>query len=143
MPCPWQLQVYLCGCLPNLPLEACGLCPARLPGFGGGWGRVQILRIMKDSRVGTYALVGMALVLQLKTGALAAMAAAQVGSGRRAWLAGAAGKGRRDCKRTLESLVLFVVRHGTCLLAWTMASARVAVATACVVACRALDGQGT
>lgn len=55
-----------------------------LPGFGGGWGRVQILRIMKDSRVGTYALVGMALVLQLKTGALAALAAAQVGRGWRA-----------------------------------------------------------
>ncbi|KXZ55222.1 hypothetical protein GPECTOR_3g364 [Gonium pectorale] len=43
-------------------------------GFGGGWGRAQILRIMKDSRVGTYALVGTALALQLKTAALAALA---------------------------------------------------------------------
>mgnify|MGYP001807063661 CR=1 FL=1 len=45
-------------------------------GFGGGWGRNQILRIMKDSRVGTYALVGTALALQLKTSGLAAIAAA-------------------------------------------------------------------
>ncbi|PNH03985.1 Cobalamin synthase [Tetrabaena socialis] len=44
-------------------------------GFGGGWGRAQILRIMKDSRVGTYALVGTALTLQLKAAALAALAA--------------------------------------------------------------------
>lgn len=35
-------------------------------GFGGGWGRAQILRIMKDSRVGTYALVGTSLTLWLK-----------------------------------------------------------------------------
>lgn len=34
--------------------------------FGGGWGRAQILRIMKDTRVGTYALVGMVLVLAMK-----------------------------------------------------------------------------
>lgn len=35
-------------------------------GFGGGWGRSQILRIMKDSRVGTYALVGMVVALSIK-----------------------------------------------------------------------------
>lgn len=35
--------------------------------FGGGWGRAQILRILKDTRVGTYALVGMVLVLAMKT----------------------------------------------------------------------------
>lgn len=36
----------------------------------------QILRIMKDSRCGTYALVGMGLVLHLKLHAIAAIAAA-------------------------------------------------------------------
>jgi adenosylcobinamide-GDP ribazoletransferase len=35
-------------------------------GFGGGWGKSQILRIMKDSRIGTYALVGMVVVMTMK-----------------------------------------------------------------------------
>ena len=35
-------------------------------GFGGGWGKSQILRIMKDSRIGTYALVGMTVILSIK-----------------------------------------------------------------------------
>jgi len=37
-----------------------------LDAFGGGWGRAQILRIMKDTRVGTYALVGMVLIMSMK-----------------------------------------------------------------------------
>lgn len=44
-------------------------------GFGGGWTREKILEIMKDSRVGTYAAVGLILILGLKaalTGAIAA-----------------------------------------------------------------------
>ena len=49
-------------------------------GFGGGWGKSQILRIMKDSRIGTYALVGMALVLHQKLHALAALPLVEVGS---------------------------------------------------------------
>ncbi len=35
-------------------------------GFGGGWTREKILEIMKDSRVGTYASVGLILILGLK-----------------------------------------------------------------------------
>ncbi len=35
-------------------------------GFGGGWGREQILGIMKDSRIGTYGTVGLVLMLALK-----------------------------------------------------------------------------
>jgi adenosylcobinamide-GDP ribazoletransferase len=42
-----------------------------IDGFGGGWGRAQILRIMKDSRVGTYGCVGMILAELLKVEALA------------------------------------------------------------------------
>ncbi|MDO9214242.1 MAG: adenosylcobinamide-GDP ribazoletransferase [Methylococcales bacterium] len=34
--------------------------------FGGGYGKAQILIIMKDSRVGSYALVGLVLLLALK-----------------------------------------------------------------------------
>src|SRR3954462_1632600 len=39
-------------------------------GFGGGWSREQVLAIMKDSRVGSYALVGVTLALALKFAAL-------------------------------------------------------------------------
>lgn len=35
-------------------------------GFGGGWKKEDILRIMKDSRVGTYGVVGLCSVLALK-----------------------------------------------------------------------------
>ena len=39
-------------------------------GFGGGWTKTQILEIMKDSRVGTYAVVGLILLFFLKIAAL-------------------------------------------------------------------------
>lgn len=42
-------------------------------GFGGGWTRDKILEIMKDSRVGTYAAVGLILILGLKFALTAAM----------------------------------------------------------------------
>jgi adenosylcobinamide-GDP ribazoletransferase len=45
-------------------------------GFGGGWTREQVLAIMKDSRVGAYALVGMLLTLAAKVAALSAIALA-------------------------------------------------------------------
>lgn len=35
-------------------------------GFGGGWTKPQVLTIMKDSRVGTYATVGLVSILALK-----------------------------------------------------------------------------
>jgi len=42
-------------------------------GFGGGWDRAQVLAIMKDSRVGAYGAIGVALALALRLGALAAL----------------------------------------------------------------------
>jgi adenosylcobinamide-GDP ribazoletransferase len=39
-------------------------------GFGGGWTKGKILEIMKDSRVGTYGVVGLGLLLALKWAAL-------------------------------------------------------------------------
>ncbi len=39
-------------------------------GFGGGWQKEQVLTIMKDSRVGTYAVVSLVLLLGLKFFAL-------------------------------------------------------------------------
>lgn len=42
-------------------------------GLGGGWDKQTILTIMKDSRVGTYGLVGLGAVLALKYAALANM----------------------------------------------------------------------
>jgi adenosylcobinamide-GDP ribazoletransferase len=35
-------------------------------GFGGGWTKEKILEIMKDSRVGTYAVIGVILLFALK-----------------------------------------------------------------------------
>jgi len=35
-------------------------------GFGGGWTKESILRIMKDSRIGTYGVVGLCSVLAIK-----------------------------------------------------------------------------
>jgi adenosylcobinamide-GDP ribazoletransferase len=46
-------------------------------GFGGGWSRDQVLAIMKDSRVGSYALVGVTLTLAVKFAALHALSASQ------------------------------------------------------------------
>ncbi|PIY11017.1 MAG: adenosylcobinamide-GDP ribazoletransferase [Flexibacter sp. CG_4_10_14_3_um_filter_32_15] len=39
-------------------------------GFGGGWDKLKILEIMKDSRIGAYGMIGMALLLLLKYTAL-------------------------------------------------------------------------
>jgi adenosylcobinamide-GDP ribazoletransferase len=39
-------------------------------GFGGGWTKLKILDIMKDSRVGTFGLVGLSLTLATKFAAL-------------------------------------------------------------------------
>ncbi|GAA4467191.1 adenosylcobinamide-GDP ribazoletransferase [Nibrella saemangeumensis] len=42
-------------------------------GFGGGWTQTQILTIMKDSRLGTYGMVGLGLLLAVKFFALKAI----------------------------------------------------------------------
>ncbi|MEM6262470.1 MAG: adenosylcobinamide-GDP ribazoletransferase [Bacteroidota bacterium] len=42
-------------------------------GFGGGWSKTQILSIMKDSRVGTYAVAGLVLLFALKIFTLVAL----------------------------------------------------------------------
>ncbi|HCL27276.1 MAG TPA: adenosylcobinamide-GDP ribazoletransferase, partial [Candidatus Latescibacteria bacterium] len=39
-------------------------------GFGGDWSKEDILRIMKDSRLGAYGVIGILLVLLLKYNAL-------------------------------------------------------------------------
>lgn len=45
-----------------------------LDGLGGGWTREEVLRIMKDSRIGSYGAIGLALVLLLKFEALVQLA---------------------------------------------------------------------
>jgi len=47
-------------------------------GFGGGWTKAQILAIMKDSRLGTYGVTGITLILLLKFSALQAIPAEMV-----------------------------------------------------------------
>jgi adenosylcobinamide-GDP ribazoletransferase len=44
--------------------------------FGGGWGKDHILRIMKDSRIGTYGVVGLGFALAVKFAALNTLASA-------------------------------------------------------------------
>jgi adenosylcobinamide-GDP ribazoletransferase len=39
-------------------------------GFGGGWEKAQVLAIMKDSRIGSYAALGVGLILLTKWSAL-------------------------------------------------------------------------
>ena len=39
-------------------------------GFGGGWDKAQVLTIMKDSRIGSYAALGVGLILLTKWSAL-------------------------------------------------------------------------
>jgi adenosylcobinamide-GDP ribazoletransferase len=45
-------------------------------GFGGGWDRAAILRIMKDSRIGAYGAIGVGLSLLARTAAIIAIAPA-------------------------------------------------------------------
>lgn len=45
-------------------------------GFGGGWQRDDVLRIMKDSRIGTYGTVALTLTLAIKALSLSSMPSA-------------------------------------------------------------------
>ena len=45
-------------------------------GFGGGWDKVQVLAIMKDSRIGSYGAIGIGLMLLAKWNALVEIAGA-------------------------------------------------------------------
>lgn len=42
-------------------------------GFGGGWDKAQVLAIMKDSRVGSYGVIGVVLLIGAKAAALIEM----------------------------------------------------------------------
>lgn len=46
-------------------------------GMGGGWDKPQVLAIMKDSRIGSYGVLGLVLALALKFAALVAVPATQ------------------------------------------------------------------
>ena len=47
-------------------------------GFGGGWSREDVLRILKDSRIGSFGMLGLALALLLRAGCLAAVDRAEL-----------------------------------------------------------------
>lgn len=47
-------------------------------GLGGGWSRDDALRIMKDSRVGSYAVIGVTLAIALKISLLSSLPLAQI-----------------------------------------------------------------
>jgi adenosylcobinamide-GDP ribazoletransferase len=42
-------------------------------GFGGGWAREDVLRIMKDSRIGSFGTLGLTLAILLRAGCLAGL----------------------------------------------------------------------
>lgn len=44
-------------------------------GLGGGWDKLQVLTIMKDSRIGSYGTIGLVLMLLAKAAALVELAA--------------------------------------------------------------------
>lgn len=44
-----------------------------IDGFGGGWTRADVLRIMKDSRIGSYGAIGIGMALLLKFAVLSAL----------------------------------------------------------------------
>lgn len=44
-------------------------------GFGGGWSREKILEILKDSRIGTYGILGLGFAVALRVGSLIAVVA--------------------------------------------------------------------
>jgi adenosylcobinamide-GDP ribazoletransferase len=46
-----------------------------IDGFGGGWAREDVLRIMKDSRIGSYGAIGIGMVLLMKAATLAELLA--------------------------------------------------------------------
>ena len=54
-------------------------------GFGGGWRSEDVLRIMKDSRIGTYGTVGLISILALKAASLQAMPSAAVVAAALVW----------------------------------------------------------
>jgi len=47
-------------------------------GFGGGWGKVRILEIMKDSYIGVYGVLGLLLIILLKVSLLNGLIAVSV-----------------------------------------------------------------
>lgn len=50
-------------------------------GFGGAWQRDDVLRIMKDSRIGSYGALALVMVLLLKAASLSAMTLSQAAAG--------------------------------------------------------------
>lgn len=68
--------------------------------FGGGWGKQQILKIMKDSRIGAYGVIGVVLILGLKASLL-------IGLGKfSAWLAFCALLNAHTTSRFFASVVV-------------------------------------
>ena len=68
-----------------------GLCDT-LDGFGGGWTKAQILKIMRDSRNGSYATMGGCMWVVAKSAAIACIGGA-TGAGGSVWAFGASAGG--------------------------------------------------
>lgn len=55
--------------------------------FGGGWTREEVLRILKDSRLGSYGALGLALAVALRAGATISVVMQQGGEAWPSWVA--------------------------------------------------------
>jgi len=77
-------------------------------GLGGGWTKEDALRIMKDSRLGTYGAVGLVLLLAIKLGALASFDAQSV-----VWTLIAAHASSRFFALTLTRSLSYVQSEGS------------------------------
>lgn len=66
------LLAMLAGVLLTGAFHEDGLADA-CDGFGGGWEKAQVLAIMKDSRIGTYGVLGLAFAFACRFAALAAL----------------------------------------------------------------------
>ena len=74
------------------PLCVYRLCDT-LDGFGGGWTKAQILKIMRDSRNGSYATMGGCMWVIAKSASIACIGGSAAGVGTSVWALGASSGG--------------------------------------------------
>ncbi len=71
------ILAVMCGILLTGALHEDGLADV-CDGFGGGWGQVAILKIMKDSHIGVYGVLGLLLLFIIKINLLSEFILSQV-----------------------------------------------------------------
>ena len=78
-PAPAVLLSLGCGVLLTGAFHEDGFADS-CDGLGGGWDKAQVLAIMKDSRIGSYGVIGIVLLLLTKAAALIGLAQFSLGA---------------------------------------------------------------